>query len=123
MNIKLNNKGFAISSIMYLILIVAIILLTLSLSILSSRKLILDKVKNEVQNDIYNINEISYRKVINTLKEEAIIYATENSITEDEILIEDFQTSIDSEILNDYNLLNKYIKIKYINNNYNITIE
>ena len=50
---KLNNKGFAISSIMYIILVLAVILIALTLAILSSRKLILDKLKNEALKNIY----------------------------------------------------------------------
>ncbi len=50
---KLNNKGFAISTIMYMILVVAVILLTLSLSLLSSRKLIIDKIKKETMENVY----------------------------------------------------------------------
>ncbi len=51
---KLNDKGFAISSIMYVVMIMCIILILLSLSILQSRKLILDKQKNEVLDYLYN---------------------------------------------------------------------
>lgn len=51
---KLNNKGFAISTIMYMILILAVILILATLSILGSRKLIIDKVKDETYNVIYN---------------------------------------------------------------------
>ena len=120
---KLNNRGFAISTIMYLILVVAVILITLSLSILSSRKLILDKIKKEALNDVYNVETISYRQVINTLKSEALSYAEENSVQDEDILISSFDTSIESDLLDKYKLSNKYIKIKYINNNYEITIE
>jgi len=49
---RINNKGFAISSIMYMILVLAVILIVLTLSLLSSRKLILDKLKKEVLADI-----------------------------------------------------------------------
>ena len=45
---KLNNKGFAISTIMYIILVMAIILMVLTLTNLSNRKLILDKQKEVV---------------------------------------------------------------------------
>lgn len=50
---KLNNKGFAISTIMYMILIMAIILIALTLLLLSSRKLILDRTKKEALDNIY----------------------------------------------------------------------
>lgn len=51
---KLNNKGFAISTIMYMILIMAVVLIILTLSLLSSRKLILDKIREETMHNIYN---------------------------------------------------------------------
>lgn len=52
---KLNNKGFAISTIMYMILIMAVILITLTLSLLSGRKFILSKIKDETKHNIYSI--------------------------------------------------------------------
>lgn len=51
---KLNNKGFAVSTIMYLILVLAIILISLTLAILGNRKLVLDKIKDEALYDIYD---------------------------------------------------------------------
>lgn len=50
---KLNNKGFAISTIMYIILIMAVVIITLTLSLLSNRKLVLDKIKSEVIGNLY----------------------------------------------------------------------
>ena len=50
---KLNNKGFAISTIMYIILIMGVILITLTLSVLSGRKLILDKLQQQAKENIY----------------------------------------------------------------------
>lgn len=49
---KLNNRGIAITSVMYIILILAVILMTSTLGILSSRKLILDKIKAEVSAEV-----------------------------------------------------------------------
>ncbi len=43
---KLNNKGFAISTIMYVLLVLALVLIMATLAILNSRKMTLDKVKN-----------------------------------------------------------------------------
>ncbi len=51
---KLNNKGFAVSSIMYLILIIAIILVSITLAILANSKLILDSKRNDVLKDMYD---------------------------------------------------------------------
>lgn len=44
---KLNNKGFAVTTIMYMILVMGMILIILILSMLSSRRLILEKSKQE----------------------------------------------------------------------------
>ena len=57
---KLNNKGFAISTIMYMILIMAVILIVLTLTLLSNRKLILDKTKEEVKENIYSTSTLPY---------------------------------------------------------------
>ncbi len=51
---KLNNKGFAISTIMYVILMMAILLIVSTLFILGNRKIIIDKQKNEILDNIYN---------------------------------------------------------------------
>jgi len=51
---KLNNKGFAISTIMYIILVLAVVLISLALTSLGNRKLILDKLKDEVIDEIYD---------------------------------------------------------------------
>lgn len=58
---KLDNKGFAISSILYLILVMAIILIALILAVLSGRKMILDKTKQEVLDNIYIDTDIDVR--------------------------------------------------------------
>jgi len=49
---KLNKKGFAVSSIIYSILILFLMLIFGLLSILGSRKLIFDKTKNDVMNKL-----------------------------------------------------------------------
>ncbi|MCI8545536.1 MAG: hypothetical protein HFH09_04855 [Bacilli bacterium] len=49
---KLNNKGFAISSMLYSILLLFLMLIVGVLAILGNRKVILDKVKNEIVTDL-----------------------------------------------------------------------
>ena len=51
---ELNNKGFAISSIMYIILIFVMVLIMAILGMLSSRKMMLDKIKNKTRENIKN---------------------------------------------------------------------
>ena len=56
------KNGFAISGIIYSILILFLILIFGILSILGSRKMILDKLKNDVMNDLNNeVFELAYR--------------------------------------------------------------
>lgn len=49
---KLNNRGFAISTMMYMILILVLSLVACALAILSSRSMVLNKLKNDVQSEI-----------------------------------------------------------------------
>ncbi len=49
---KLNNKGFAISSVMYSLLILAVSLMFGILAILVSRKMTLDKIKDNVRKTV-----------------------------------------------------------------------
>lgn len=49
---KLNNKGFAISSMLYSILLLFLMLIVGVLAVLGNRKVILDKVKNEIVTDL-----------------------------------------------------------------------
>lgn len=49
---KLNNRGFAISSVMYSLLIMAVALMFSIIAVLVSRKMTLDKIKDDVKNDI-----------------------------------------------------------------------
>ena len=108
---KLNNKGFAISTVMYMILIMAVVLITLTLSILSARKLILDKIRKETTNNIYNVYDITYRQALEILKEEALTYKNNNTMTSNSVKISDINSSIDQEILDGYNLSEKYLTI------------
>ena len=48
----MNNKGFAISGIVYSVLILFFLLVFAILGILGSRKIVLDKLKNEVMNEL-----------------------------------------------------------------------
>ena len=67
---KLDNKGFAISSIMYIILVMAVILIAVTLALLSSRNLILEKIKDEAINDVYTISfaKDSWERIVNNIK-------------------------------------------------------
>ncbi len=46
---KLNNKGFALTSIIYMLIVLFIMILLLILSNLATRKVVLDKLKYDVK--------------------------------------------------------------------------
>ena len=54
---RLNNKGFAISSILYMALVLFLILIMALLTMMSSRKTILDKSRKDTYNALNNIEE------------------------------------------------------------------
>ena len=120
---KLNNKGFAVSTIMYMILVMAVLLIALTITLISSRKLILDSARKETINIIYNGNAMTYKQVLTTLKTEAITYATNNGVTSETIRISEFNTSIDRKILDAYEMNNKSIVIDYVDSEYHIYID
>ena len=53
----MNNKGFAVSGIIYSILILFLILIFSILSIMGARKMVLDKLKNDVMNELNDVGE------------------------------------------------------------------
>lgn len=57
---KLNNKGFAISSMLYSILLLFLMLIVGVLAMLGNRKVILDKIKNEIITDITQNRSYSF---------------------------------------------------------------
>ena len=117
---KLNNKGFAISTIMYMILIMAVILITLTLTLLSSSKLILDKAKQIASENISAGYDVSYKNVLSTLKSEAIVYASKNSTQKESIKISNLNSSIKKEILDGYELSEKYLTMVSNNDSYDV---
>ena len=62
---KLNNKGFAISTIMYMVLVLAVLVMILTLTVLNGRKLIMDKQQKTSITNIYNYiqNKSSFLQV------------------------------------------------------------
>ena len=61
---KLNNKGFAISGVIYAIMFLFIILIFAILGLLGTRKIILDKYKKEVADNIEgNVSTLNASKI------------------------------------------------------------
>ena len=56
-NICLNNKGFAITSIIYSMLFLSIILITTTLLILMRRKVLLDRTKEDAKSLLNEYSE------------------------------------------------------------------
>ena len=109
---KLNNKGFAVSTIMYMILVLAVVLIVLTLAILSSRRIVLSKISDEA---ISNINKdiYKYENLIEILKEEAMDYASDNELkVATTISVDDLKSSIPDDILEFNNLITKEIIIE-----------
>ena len=61
-NILRDNRGFAISGILYPILIIIVFLIVELLSMLASRKAVLDQIRREVRDEIYKKNGITVSK-------------------------------------------------------------
>ena len=49
---KLNNKGFALTSIIYMLIVLFLMIMLLVLSNLAQRKVVLDKMKYDVKNKL-----------------------------------------------------------------------
>lgn len=54
---RLNNRGFAISSVLYITLVLFLILIVSLLAMMSSRKNILDKMRKDAYNSINGITQ------------------------------------------------------------------
>lgn len=117
---RLNNKGFAISSTLYIILVLAIILIVLSLSVFSSRSLVIEKIKNEAMDNIYNM---PYKVVLKTLKSEIIQVAINNNIEEGIIKIGDLNSSVPIDTLNYHKLTEKSLTFIKNDDNYEVYLE
>ena len=53
---KLNNKGFAITSVLYGLLILFVVLTSTYLAILSSKKNNIDKINKDLEEDYFTSN-------------------------------------------------------------------
>ncbi len=69
----MNNKGFAVSGIIYSILILFLLLIFSIISIMGARKMVLDKLKNDVMNELNDVVEseiVQGESLISTLLEQ-----------------------------------------------------
>lgn len=56
---KLNNKGFAITSVLYGLLILFVVLTSTYLAILSSKKNNIDKITEDLEEDYFTSNSFN----------------------------------------------------------------
>ena len=49
---KLNNKGFALTSIIYMLIVLFLMIMLLILANLAQRKVVLDKIKSDVKENL-----------------------------------------------------------------------
>ena len=85
---KLNNKGFAISGILYAVMILFLTLVISLLSLISNRKLVLDKYKKNVKNSL-NTSAETYGAHVQLDSDTTYI-----RINEEEILNYDFKSKV-----------------------------
>lgn len=79
---KINNKGFAISSIMYMILVLAIVLIISTLSIISGKDAILNKLSSEATLDILDDEPNSDVVLVDYIKN---LYSQTKTVTSNSI--------------------------------------
>ena len=78
---KLNNKGFAISGILYAVMILFLTLVVSLLALLSNRKLVLDKYKKEIKENLNSSIE-TYNARIQLAENTNYIHMTEEELEE-----------------------------------------
>ena len=71
----MNNKGFATSAIMYTLLVLFLVLIFSLLTLLSNRKMILDKLKKDIRNEL----DVSYTITFNSNGGTAVASVTKDS--------------------------------------------
>ena len=78
---KLNNKGFAISGILYAVMLLFLTLVASLLALISNRKLILDKYKRDIKDEL-NFSANTYNARIQLDENTAYVRLTEEELSE-----------------------------------------
>lgn len=112
---KLNNKGFAISTVMYIILIFALVLIVSILGLLSSRKMTLDKIKDstltEVKSNIF-LKEYNEGDKIKVAGEYYYVISRSPRSQDYVVALKEYPLTVDE--INTYGIING---INYVNKN------
>ena len=89
---KLNNKGFALTSMIYMLIVLFLMIMLLVLSNLAQRKVILDKIRYDVKNKLdqgvsINANELPYQNETTGIYYETLELAFNKSSSGDTIKV------------------------------------
>ena len=89
---KLNNKGFALTSMIYMLIVLFLMIMLLVLSNLAQRKVVLDKIRYDVKNKLdqgvsINANELPYQNETTGIYYETLELAFSKSSSGDTIKV------------------------------------
>jgi len=89
---KLNNKGFALTSIIYMLIVLFLMIMLLVLANLATRKVVLDKIKNNVKNELnqggtINSSDLPYQNITSGIYYETLELAFKHAKTGDTIKV------------------------------------
>ena len=89
---KLNNKGFALTSIIYMLIVLFLMIMLLVLANLAQRKVVLDKIKNNVKNELnqggtINSSDLPYQNITSGIYYETLELAFKHAKTGDTIKV------------------------------------
>lgn len=114
---KLNNKGFALTSIIYMLIVLFLMIMLLVLANLATRKVVLDKMKNNVKNELnqggtINSSDLPYQNITSGIYYETLELAFKHAKTGDTIKVLKDVEDTSTPILNE----NKEVKIDLAGN-------
>ena len=95
---KLNNKGFAISGILYAVMILFLTIIISLLALMANRKLILDKYKKEVKSNLNSSSETYGARI------QLAADTTHVRLTEEELAEYNFKSKVSGCIIGDNSL-------------------
>lgn len=114
---KLNNKGFALTSMIYMLLVLFLMIMLLLLANLAQRKVVLDKIKHDVINKLdqgtsINTQELPYQNQTTGIYYETLELALMKANTTDTIKVMKNVTDVSTPVVDE----NKDIKIDLAGN-------
>ena len=119
---KLNNKGFALTSIIYMLIVLFLMIMLLVLANLATRKVVLDKMKNDVKTNLnqggsINSQDLPYQNITSGIYYETLELAFKHAKTGDTIKVLKDVEDISNPTLDQ----NKNVKLDIAGNKVNIS--